>query len=70
MSCSACSRLWLLSDDESQHQDREGRLQPPNTTNGFQKGKTATQPSELPARSHALWTEHKLPGRPAPPESL
>lgn len=63
MSCSTCSQLWLPSDDKSQNQDKEGRPQPPNITHGFQKGKTAAQPSELPATSHALWAEHKLPGR-------
>ena len=62
MGCSTCSQLWLPSDDESQHQDKEGRLQPPNITHGFQKGKTAAQPSELPVTSHALRAEHKLPG--------
>ena len=52
MGCSTCSQLWLPSDDESQHQDKEGRLQPPNITHGFQKGKTAAQPSELVTASY------------------
>lgn len=62
MSCSACSRSGLLSNDLSQHQDKEGRLQPPNTMRGFQEGKTAGQPSELPTASQALQAEHRLPG--------